>query len=114
MSHILTQTLKKWRAWNSMSLVLNLSLAYVYLPKLLNVIHLAAYQMSSKRVTMYKYNDNVIVKRLDGSTYSGKVVNEIKTDYYLVAYLFKGEIVMGTFHESRIENFNGATFKVAS
>ena len=33
------------------------------------------------------YNvDNVIVKRLDGSKHSGKVVNEIKTDYYLVAY----------------------------
>ena len=63
---------------------------------------------------MYKYNDNVIVKRLDGSKHSGKVVNEIKTDYYLVAYILKGEVVMGTFHESRIENFNGATFKVAS
>ena len=72
------------------------------------------YKYNDKRVTMYKYNDNVIVKRLDGSKYSGKVVNEIKTDSYLVAYLFKGEIVMGTFHESRIENFNGATFKVAS
>ena len=69
--------------------------------------------MSSKRVTMFEYNDNVIVKRLDGSKHSGKVVNEIKTDYYLVAYL-KGEVVMGTFHKSRIESFNGATFKVAS
>ena len=39
---------------------------------------------------MFEYNDNVIVKRLDGSTHSGKVVNEIKTDYYLVAYHFQG------------------------
>ena len=70
------------------------------------------YKYNDKRVTMYKYNDNVIVKRLDGSKHS-KVVNEIKTDSYLVAYLFKGEVVMGTFHESRIESFNGATFKVA-
>ena len=50
---------------------------------------------------MFEYNDNVIVKRLDGSTHSGKVVNEVKKNRYLVAHLFNGEVVMGIFHESR-------------
>ena len=60
---------------------------------------------------MFEYNDNVIVKRLDGSTHSGKVVNEVKKSRYLVAYLFNGEVVMGIFHESQVASFENATFK---
>ena len=59
---------------------------------------------------MFEYNQSVIVKRVDGSTHSGKVVNEVKADYYLVAYIDVG-VVMGTFHKSRIASFENATFK---
>ena len=61
---------------------------------------------------MFEYNQSVIVKRVDGSSHSGKIVNQVKTDYYLVAYIDVG-VVMGTFHKSRITSFDNATFKVA-
>ena len=61
----------------------------------------------------FKDNESVVAKRVDGSTHSGKVVNQIedRPGFYLIAYINNG-ISLGVFHESRITSFNGAAFMV--
>ena len=62
-------------------------------------------------MTKFQDNESVIAERKDGSTHSGKVVNQIndKPGFYLVAYVNNG-ISLGVFHESRITSFDGAMF----
>ena len=51
-----------------------------------------------KAQKQFQPNDSVVVKRLDGSTASGKVVRQVEDGKYLVYYIFNGYVVSGEFN----------------
>jgi hypothetical protein len=67
-----------------------------------------------KAQNQFQTDQRVVVKRLDGSTASGRVVRQVEDGKYLVYYIFNGYVVSGEFHSSRITGFGDASFMVVA
>ena len=59
----------------------------------------------------FENNESVVIHFPEGATASGKVVNHIEDDKYLVMYIWNGW-KQGVFHASQLTSFGTALFLV--
>lgn len=61
----------------------------------------------------FSYDESVVIHFPDGGSASGKVVNEVDDDTYLVAFGFDGtNFKYGFYHASQLTSFGTAKFLV--
>lgn len=60
-----------------------------------------------------KHGESVVIHFTDGGSASGKVVNEISDDVYLVMYMGSFGWTHGTYPAIQLVPFDGASFMVA-
>ena len=58
----------------------------------------------------FRHNESVVINFFDGEQSSGKVVNEVSDDVYLVMYMGSFGWTHGTFSAIQLVPFNGASF----
>lgn len=57
-----------------------------------------------------EHNESVVINFFDGGQSSGKVVNEVSDDVYLVMYMGSFGWTHGTYSAIQLVPFNGASF----
>lgn len=61
----------------------------------------------------FKYDESVVINFPNGGSASGKIVNEVDDDYYLVAFGYDGtDWKYGFYHASQLTSFGVALFLV--
>ncbi len=58
----------------------------------------------------FRHNESVVINFFDGGQSSGKVVNEVADDVYLVLYMGSFGWTHGTYSAIQLVPFNGASF----